>query len=95
MSTGANSAGPKLLPSASLVIQRKVSSRGGLRVVRQHIQAGLPHAGRIVTMEPGDTTLRVIGSNGELLTIVPRNSPGEITRFKAHGSSTLTNPERE
>jgi hypothetical protein len=45
-----------------------------------------PHAGRIVTIEPADTTLRVIDSNGELLTIVPRTSPGEITRFKAHGS---------
>ena len=83
---GVRLAGPKPLPSASLVIQRKVSSRGGIRVARQHIQVGLPHAGRIVTIEPGDTTLRVIDSNGELLTIVPRNSPGEITRFKAHGS---------
>jgi hypothetical protein len=55
---GVRLAGPKPLPSASLVIQRKVSSRGGIRVARQHIQVGLPHAGRIVTIEPGQTTQR-------------------------------------
>ena len=77
---------PQPLRPASLVIQRKVSSRGGIRVDRQHIQVGLPHAGRIVSIEPGDTTLRVVDCNGELLTIVPRNNPDEITRFKAHGS---------
>jgi hypothetical protein len=83
---GVRLAGPQPLRSASLVTQRKMSSRGGTRVARQHIQVGLPRAGRIVTIEPGDTTLRIIDCNGELLTIVPGNSPGEITRFKAHGS---------
>jgi len=37
---GARPAGPQPLPSASLVIQCKVSSLGGIRVARQHIQAG-------------------------------------------------------
>jgi hypothetical protein len=44
------------------------------------------HAGQIVTIQPGDTTLRVIDSNGELITTVPRNSDGEISRFKAYGT---------
>jgi hypothetical protein len=79
-------AGPQPLPPASLVIQRKVSSRGGIQVIRQRIHVGLPHAGRIVTTELGDTTLRIIDSNGELLTTVTRNGTGEISRFKAHGS---------
>ena len=83
---GVRLAGPQPLPSARLVIQRKVSSRGGIQVARQRVHVGLPHAGRIVTIEPGDTTLRVINSNGELLTAVPRNSTGEISRFKAYGS---------
>jgi hypothetical protein len=52
------SAGPQPLPSASPVIQRKVSSRGGIQVARQPIQVALPHAERIVTIELGDTTLR-------------------------------------
>jgi hypothetical protein len=53
---------------------------------RQRIHVGLPHAGRIVTIELGDTTLRVIDGSGELLTTVPRNSTGEISRFKAYGT---------
>jgi hypothetical protein len=83
---GVRLAGPQPLQPANPVIQRKVSSRGGIQVVRQRVQVGLPHAGRIVTIKPGDTTLRVIDSNGELLTTVPRNSTGEISRFKAYGS---------
>jgi hypothetical protein len=50
------------------------------------VTAGLPHAGQIVTIELGGTALRVIDSNGELLSTVPRNSTGEISRFKAHGT---------
>jgi hypothetical protein len=80
-------AGPQPLPPASPVIQRKVSNRGGIQIARQRVHVGLPHAGRIVTIELGDTTLRVIDPNGELLTTVPRNSTGEISRFKAYGST--------
>jgi len=79
-------AGPEPLPPASPVIQRRVSSRGAIRVARQRVQVGLPHAGRIVTIELGDTTLRVTDPDGELLATVPRNGTGEISRFKAHGT---------
>jgi len=72
---GVRLAGPEPLPPASPVIQRKVSSRGGIRVARQHVQVGLPHAGRIVTVEPGDTTLRVTDPD-ELIAAVPRNTAG-------------------
>jgi hypothetical protein len=61
-----------------------VSSSGGIQVARQRIQAGFPHAGKTVTIALGDTTLRVIDSSGELITTVPRNGTGEITRFKAY-----------
>ena len=77
---------PQPLPAASLVIQRKVSSRGGIQVARQRIQVGLPHAGQVVTIELADTTLRIIDNQGELIATVPRNSTGEISRFKAHGT---------
>jgi hypothetical protein len=43
-------------------------------------------AGQRVTIELGDTTLRVIDSNGELITTAPRNGTGEISRFKAYGT---------
>jgi hypothetical protein len=39
-----------------------------------------------VTIELGDTTLRIIDHNGELITTVPRVSDGEISRFKAYGT---------
>jgi len=83
---GVRLAGPDPLPQPGLTIQRRVSSRGGIQVARQRIQVGFSHAGKTVTIEPGDTTLRVIDSNGELLATVPRNSTGEISRFKAYGS---------
>jgi hypothetical protein len=75
---GVRLAGPQPLPAPGLVIQRRVSSRGG-------IQVGFSHAGQTVTIELGDTTVRIIDSNGELISTVPRDSRGEISRFKAYG----------
>jgi len=85
-SRGVRLAGPDPLPAARLTVQRKVSSRGGIQVARQCIQVGISHAGQTVTAEPGDTTVQVIDQHGELITIVPRSSTGEISRFKAYGS---------
>ena len=83
---GVRLAGPDPLPQPALTIQRKVSGRGGIQVARQRIQVGFLHAGKTVTIELGDTTLRVIDQHGELITTVPRNGTGEISRFKAYGS---------
>jgi hypothetical protein len=63
-----------------------VSSRGGIQVARQRIQVGVTHAGKTVTIDLTETTLRVIDQHGELLATVPRNSGGEVSRFKAHGT---------
>ncbi|MDX6337522.1 MAG: hypothetical protein QOG05_4862 [Streptosporangiaceae bacterium] len=87
---GVRLAGPDPLPASRLTIQRKVSSRGGIQVARQRIQVGISHAGQTVTVELGDTTVQVIDQHGELITIVPRNSTGEISRFKAYGSRRRT-----
>ena len=83
---GVRLGGPEPLPARHLVIQRKVSSRGGIQVARQRIQVGFSHASQTVTIQLGDTTLRVIDQHGELITTVPRTSTGEISRFKAYGS---------
>jgi hypothetical protein len=83
---GVRLAGPDPLPAPRLTVQRKVSSRGGIQVARQRIHVGMTHAGKTVTIELGDTTLRVIDQHGELITTVPRNSTGEIARFKAYGT---------
>jgi hypothetical protein len=47
---------------------------------------GFGHAGKTVTVELGATSLRITGQHGELITTVPRNITGEITRFKAYGT---------
>jgi hypothetical protein len=90
---GVRLAGPAPLPAATTTIQRKVSSRGGIQVARQRIQAGLSHAGQTVTIQLGDATLRIIDQHGELITTVPRNRTGEISRFKAYGKqAAMTRP---
>jgi hypothetical protein len=83
---GVRLAGPDPLPQSRLSIQRNVSRRGGIQVACQRIQVGFSHAGQTVTTELGDTTLRVIGQHGELVTTIPRTGNGEITRFKAYGT---------
>jgi hypothetical protein len=37
----------------SLVVQRKVSGRGGIQVAGQRIQVGFSHAGQTVTIDTG------------------------------------------
>lgn len=83
---GVRLAGLDPLPQPRLSVQRKVSSRGGIQVARQRIQVGFSHAGQSVTIELGDANLRVIDEHGELITTVPRNGIGEISRFKAYGT---------
>ena len=82
---GVRLAGPQPLPPASLVIQRKVSSRGGIQVGGHRIQAGLSYAGQTVTIRLDDASLRIIDQHGELITTVPIASTGEVSRFKAYG----------
>jgi hypothetical protein len=83
---GVRLAGPDPLPAPQQTIQRKVSSRGGIQVARQRIQVGFSHAGKTITVELGDTTLRVIDQYGELITTVSRNSTCEVSRYKAYGT---------
>ncbi len=83
---GVRLAGPEPLPPQAHAVQRKVSSRGGIQVARQRIQVGFSQAGQTVTIQLGDTALRIIDQDGELITTVPRASTGEISRFKAYGS---------
>jgi hypothetical protein len=63
---------------------------GNCQVVGQRIQVGFSHAGQTVTIQLGDTTVRIIDQNGEPITTGPRNGTGEISRFKAYGTKQLT-----
>ena len=54
---------------------------GGCCIPRPfRVHVGLPHAGRVVTIELGDTTLRVTDPNGELFATVLMIGTGEISR---------------
>ena len=68
---GVRLAGPEPLPPQAQTVQRKVSSRGSIQVARQRIQVGMTHAARTVTIQLGDTILRIIDQHGELITTVP------------------------
>jgi len=85
---GVRLAGPGPLPEPGLTVQRRVSSRGGIQVARQRIQVGFSHAGKTVTIQLGDTTLRIIDQHGELITTVPRATNDKISRFKAYRTPT-------
>jgi NAD-dependent deacetylase len=67
---GVHLADPDPLPPARLTIQRRVLSRGGIQVARQRIQVGMAHAGKTITIELGDTTLRVIELHGTMFGVV-------------------------
>jgi hypothetical protein len=79
-------------PQPRLTIQRK-SVQPRRHPGRPPAHPGrLPHAAKTVTIEPGDTTLRIIDHDGELIATVPRNGTGEITRFKAYGTRKTVRP---
>jgi hypothetical protein len=98
---GARPAGPPpagpapgaLAETTCVEVQRLVNASGIItlgnqQVARQRIQVGLRHARQTVTIELSETALRVIDQHGELITTVPRNGTGEISRFKAYGIRT-------
>jgi hypothetical protein len=82
---GVRLAGPAPLPEPAPAVQRRVSSRGGIQVARQRIQAGLTHAGKIVTVLPEDNSFRLV-IDGETVGVVPRTTTREIDRYKAHAT---------
>ncbi len=73
-------------PPAAIRIQRRVSSRGGIQVTRQKVQVGMSHAGKTVTIDIGDTSLRILDQHDDLIKTVPRTSTAPVSRFKAYGT---------
>jgi len=82
---GARLAGPAPLPEATVTVQRRVSSRGGIQVACQKIQVGMTHAGKIVTVVPENNSFRLV-IDGETIGVVPRTTGREIGRFKAYAT---------
>lgn len=71
-------------------VQRRVSSRGGIQVIRQRVHVGMGHAGHTITVEVDEHHLRVLDDNDELLTVVARTNPAEPTRHKVYGHRSGT-----
>lgn len=74
-------------PSGPAVVQRRVSSRGGIQVARQKLQVGLPHAGKVVTVVIDRTCFQVL-HDGAPLKVFPRAVHEEVTRHKAYEHKT-------
>jgi transposase InsO family protein len=72
-------------PSGPVTVQRRVSARGGIMVATQKIQAGLVHAGKIVTVTAEDHAFRLV-IDGQLVGVVPRTTTSEIHRYKAYAA---------
>jgi hypothetical protein len=82
---GVRLAGPAPIPEATVTVQRRVSSRGGIQVAHQRIQVGMAHAGKIVTVIPENNTFRLV-IDGDTIAAVPRTTSREIDRFKAYAT---------
>ena len=82
---GVRLAGPAPLPEPAPVVQRRVSSRGGIQVAGQRIQVGMSHAGKVVTVITENTSFRLV-IDGETVGVVPRTTAREISRYKAYAT---------
>ena len=72
-------------PAGPITGQRRVSSRGGVQVVRQKIQVGVIQAGKAVTVLAGDDTFRLV-IDGETVAVAARAASSEIHRYKAYAT---------
>jgi transposase InsO family protein len=82
---GVRLAGPAPVPEATVTVQRRVSSRGGIQVAHQKIQVGMTHAGKIVTVITENNSFRLV-IDGETVAAVPRTTSREIDRYKAYAT---------
>jgi hypothetical protein len=66
-------------------VQRRVSSRGGIMVAKQKIQAGMTHLGKIATVICEKNGFRLV-IDGDTIAEVPRTTSQEISRYKAYAT---------
>lgn len=66
-------------------MQRRVSCQGGIQAARQRIQAGMTHAGKIVTMICENNSFRLV-IDAETARAVPRTTSPQIGRYKAYAT---------
>lgn len=81
--------GPLQAPQGPTLVQRRVSSQGGIQVAGQRLRVGKTHAGTTVTVLVSDPPYEILDGQTPLKTI-PRRSSKEVTRFKAYDSKPIT-----
>jgi hypothetical protein len=78
-------------PGGPITVQRRVSSRGGIMVARQKIQAGMIHAGKTVTVICENSSFRLV-IDGDTIAVVPRTTSSEVHRYKANATHRRSQP---
>jgi hypothetical protein len=76
---------PLQAPQGPMLVQRRVSSQGGIQVASQKLQVGKGHAGTTVTVLVSDRHFGILDGQTPIKTI-PRHTTREVTRFKAYDS---------
>jgi transposase InsO family protein len=72
-------------PHGPMLVQRRVSSQGGIQVASQKLRVGKGHAGATVTVLVHDRHFEILDGQTPLKSI-PRRTTKEVTRFKAYDS---------
>jgi transposase InsO family protein len=79
---------PLQAPHGPTLVQRRVSSQGGIQVAGQKLQVGHGHGGTTVTVLVYDRHFEILDGQTPLKTI-PRHSTKEVTRYKAYDSKPI------
>lgn len=82
------SSSPLQAPHGPLLVQRRVSSQGGIQIAGQKLRVGKGHAGTTVTVLVADRHFEILDGQTPLKTI-PRHTTREVTRFKAYDSKPI------
>jgi len=83
------SSSPLQAPHGPLLVQRRVSSQGGIQIAGQKLRVGKGHAGATVTVLVYDHHFEILDGQTPLKTI-PRHTTRKVTRFKAYDSKPIT-----
>ena len=81
-------------PQGPTLVQRRVSSQGGIQVAGQKLQVGKTHAGTTVTVLVHDHHFEILDGQAPIKTI-PRPTTKEVTRFKAYDSKPISEQGRQ
>jgi hypothetical protein len=83
---------PLQAPHGPTLVQRRVSSQGGVQVAGQKLQVGKGHAGRTVTVRVSDRHFEILDGQTPIKTI-PRHTTKEVTRHKAYDTKPTSDQE--